>query len=66
MRSLLFENGLIKWQAFLFWGRLYFKKKKPVGSSKPRYLRLLPYKKKNLVLAKWRHLDLEFFPPHTI
>ncbi len=42
MKSLLFENGLIKWQAFLFWGRLYFKKKKPVGSSKIRLFKADP------------------------
>lgn len=41
MRSLLFENGLIKWQAFLFFGPSILKKK-PVGSSKIRLFKADP------------------------
>lgn len=65
MRSLLFENGLIKWQAFLFLGRLYFKKRSQLAPLRFDYLKRILYKK-SFAFARWRHLDLEFFPPHTI
>lgn len=45
MRSLLFENGLVKWQAFLFFGPSIFHKRSQQAPLRFDYLKLLPYNK---------------------